>query len=505
MTLISLLVFLLLTGRPDNPRQADSLHRARLAELFQADDKEGFLQVNRELITFHDVQGSEDKYLFNAYATLLDRLQVWGRFDEAMAVLQEMSQKAQERGSALGQAVTEFCFGQFYLGNRQPKEAEGHYRKAFRQLQALDQNSRALRAGFNLQAVAMNLNTPEEGLAMNDSTGVLLRQMEEKAGRPDYGNRLKQARYRFVLLQRLGRMEEARAMQDTMLHLAAIYNDSSQEELVQTAVIQFEQLTGKKESAYERLDSLIAKNRRVGNWVKVAQFRLALADYQRDNGDLALAVDNYRAYAAENDSAQIHRTNEQLNTLAKQYELQELKMENAVARQQVTILSVVASLLLAIAVAVFIYARVLRRKNKALYLASVENIQAEEKAEDALMEHIEEQSTPEARLYASLLAIMKEEELFKNPDLSRDNLCTRLGTNRTYLAEAVKLCSGFTLNGFINHLRLRWAAEALSSKEKVSILAVCEDAGFSSRSTFSRLFQEQYGMSPSAYRSAAAA
>ena len=28
----------------------------------------------------------------------------------------------------------------------------------------------------------------------------------------------------------------------------------------------------------------------------------------------------------------------------------------------------------------------------------------------------------------------------------------------TYLAEAVKLCSGLTLGGFINHQRLRWAA-----------------------------------------------
>ena len=160
MILSILLSFLLLASGPENPRQADSVRRARLSELFYADDKEGFLAVNRELIRYHDMHGN-DKYLFNAYATLLDRLQVWGRNDEAMAVLQEMSQKAQERGSELGQAVTEFCFGQFYLANRQPREAEGHYRKAFTQLQALGENGRALRAGFNLQAVAMNLNSPE--------------------------------------------------------------------------------------------------------------------------------------------------------------------------------------------------------------------------------------------------------------------------------------------------------------------------------------------------------
>ena len=133
----------------------------------------------------------------------------------------------------------------------------------------------------------------------------------------------------------------------------------------------------------------------------------------------------------------------------------------------------------------------------------METIHAEEKAEEEMVEHIDEQSSPEALLYASLLSLMKREELFKNPELGRDELCARLATNRTYLSNAVKQCAGLTLSNFINHLRLRWAAEALSSANEVSVQSVGEEAGFSSRSTFNRLFQEQYGMSPSAYRSAA--
>ena len=497
-----LLSFLLLAGGPENPRRADSLQRAKIAEYFYTDDKEAVLEACRELITYHDIHGN-DKYLFNAYATLLDRLQTWGRLDEAMGVLQEMSQKAQERSSALGQAVTEFCFGQFYLGNRQPREAEGHYRKAFTQLQALGENGRALRAGFNLQAVAMNLNTPEGGLAINDSTQRLLLKMEQKLGKKDYSSRFKQARYRFVLLQRLDRLKEAEAMQDTMLRYAAIINDPSQEELAQTAIIQFEQLTGKKASAYERLDSLIARNRRNVNWVKVAQFRLALADYQRDNGDLAMAVDSYRAYAAESDSAGLYRTNEQLNTLAKQYELKELQLENKASRQRVTALTIVSALLLALALAVFVYARILRKKNRVLYLAMQEGLQAEEKQEEDLVRHPEEQQTPEQKLYAALLALMHEKELFKDSELSREQLSAQLGTNRTYLADAVKACCGQTLNEFISHHRLRWAAEELVRHPEQPVSVVGEDAGFNSRSTFSRLFTEQFGMSPSAYRQAA--
>ena len=245
MGLLLSILLILLSAFPQDARKEDSLYRARMQELFLAGDREGFLDANRELIDYHEQHGNE-KQLYNAYATLLDRLQLWGRNEQAMTVLQEMSQKAQEQGSALGQAVTEFCFGQFYLGNRQPKEAEGHYRRAFQQLQALGENGRALRAGLNLQAVAMNLNTAADGLSMNDSTYTLLYKIEEKVGKQDYGCRLKLARYRFVLLQRLNRLQEAEAMQDTMLRYASLLQDSSQEELIQTAIIQFEQLTGKK-------------------------------------------------------------------------------------------------------------------------------------------------------------------------------------------------------------------------------------------------------------------
>ena len=500
--LVSLLLLLLSVAAPLDARKEDSLRRVKMQEFYLADDREGFLEANRELIAYHEAHGHE-KQLYNAYATLLDRLQVWGRNEEAMTVLQEMSLKAQEQNSALGQAVTEFCFGQFYLGNRQPGEAGVYYQKAFHDLQALGENGRALRAGFNLQAVAMNLSAAEEGLAMNDSTYNLLYKMEAKAGKQDHGSRLKQARYRFVLLQRLNRLEEAGAMQDTMLRYAALLNDSSQDELIQTAIIQFEQLTGKKESAYERLDSLIARNRRIGNWVKVAQFRLALADYQRDNGDLSLAVDNYRAYAAENDSAQIHRTSEQLNTLSRQYRLKELQLENSAARQRITGLTVIALLLFVLTLAIFFYARSLKRKNRALYQASLEVIHAEEEAEEAILHADTSKQTPEEKLYASLLALMQEEELFKDPNLSRETLSARLGTNRTYLADSVRVCAGQTLGEFLNHHRLRWAAEALVGRPELSVIAVSEDAGFNSRATFNRLFQAQYGMSPSAFRASA--
>ena len=492
-------------GKPKDaltPRQADSIGRMRIYEIYTAGDPEGSLDAIRDLIEYHR-EHDNDKYVYDAYATLFDRLHMWGRFDEALAVVEEMSSYAQEKNSALGKAVTSFCFGQFYLGNKQSKEAEVHYRRAFRELQALGENNRAIRAGFNLQAIAMNLGEPGRGLALNDSTALLIQAQEQKYGRPNLPNRFKQTRYRFVLLQRVGDLKAAAPLKDSLLHYAELINDPAQDEIAQTALIQYEQLIGDKQSAYARLDTLIARNLRLRNFQKATRYRLGLADYQRDNGDYALAVDNYRLYAAESDSAMVYSTNEQLNTLTKKYELNELRLKNKMARNRVIALTTIAALLLMGLFASLIYARKLLQKNRTLYHQALGVIRAEEKADLTLMGQRPENLRPEEKLYTDLLRLMNEKQFFKDPDFNRENLYGWLGTNRTYLADALKFCTGQTLNEFINHHRIRWAAEALVSDPELSVVAIGEDAGFNSRSTFNRLFREQYGLSPSDYRSTA--
>ena len=504
MHLLTIILVSLLTATLPGPRQEDSLRRAKMAELFLADNKEGFLVEARDLVNYHKKYGS-DKQLFDAYATLFDRQQLWGRYDDAVATIDEMSQLAQERHSRLGSAVTSFCTGQLYLNTRQPAEAEIHYRRAFDELKAVGENGRALRAGFNLQACAMNLGKADIGLAMNDSTSVLLADMEARSGILNAGNHLKQARYRFVLLQRVGRLKEAAPLKDTLLHYAAILQDPSQDEIVLTAIAQYEQAIGNKKEAYACLDTLIARSLRTSNYNNAARFRLSLADFQRENGDLDLAIDNYRIYAAEIDSAQIQNTHRQLNDLTKKFELNELRMENELARERNALLGIIIAALAALLVAVIFYNRQLRRKNKIIFAAAKEHIKVEEEAEEAIVHAPETGQSAEEKLYASLVRLMLEDELFKDADLNRDALCARLGTNRTYLSSAVKQCSGGTLMAFINHYRLRWSAEALATRDDLSVLDVGECAGFSSRSTFHRLFNEAYGLSPSAYRVASKA
>ena len=55
-------------------------------------------------------------------------------------------------------------------------------------------------------------------------------------------------------------------------------------------------------------------------------------------------------------------------------------------------------------------------------------------------------------------------------------------------------------NAFLNHFRLKLAAEKLKSEPREKVLAIALEVGFASLAPFNRAFKEQFGMTPSEYR-----
>lgn len=98
---------------------------------------------------------------------------------------------------------------------------------------------------------------------------------------------------------------------------------------------------------------------------------------------------------------------------------------------------------------------------------------------------------------------LMETEMFKVNDLSRDDLAIALGTNRQYLINAIKEETGKTFKDYINTIRIAYAYEMLVKDWTASIESIYLEAGFSTRSTFNRLFKEQYGLSPAELREVA--
>lgn len=85
-------------------------------------------------------------------------------------------------------------------------------------------------------------------------------------------------------------------------------------------------------------------------------------------------------------------------------------------------------------------------------------------------------------------------------ELSLDALAQHLNISKFHLSRTFPEKIGCGLNAYLRSLRADHAAQLLASTN-LSITQAGFDSGFSSVSTFFRVFQAQYGLSPRAYRS----
>ena len=126
--------------------------------------------------------------------------------------------------------------------------------------------------------------------------------------------------------------------------------------------------------------------------------------------------------------------------------------------------------------------------------------EAEESEEAKEAEEAEEAaiSAKSRELFPKIVKLMGDQQLYTDEDLNRDMIAEKLGTNYKYVVKAIKDCTGETLTAFINGYRMRHATRLLRDTDD-SIAIIAEISGFSHR-TLTRLFQAQFGITPSEYR-----
>lgn len=107
----------------------------------------------------------------------------------------------------------------------------------------------------------------------------------------------------------------------------------------------------------------------------------------------------------------------------------------------------------------------------------------------------------EAQLIISRLErVMKEKELFKNPNLKINELARELNVSGHQLSQLLNnnIRKNFTL--FVNEYRINEACNMLSGQTNLTIEAIGDEVGFNSRSTFFASFKKIKGITPSVYQ-----
>lgn len=111
-------------------------------------------------------------------------------------------------------------------------------------------------------------------------------------------------------------------------------------------------------------------------------------------------------------------------------------------------------------------------------------------------------SSTSSKIITQLYILMEDEELFKNPLLSRLDLANRLDTSEGYLSQIINQEINKSIVQFVNEYRIEAAKNLLQDPifNKYSIEAIGMEVGFKSKSAFYNAFNISLRMSPGAYR-----
>jgi AraC family transcriptional regulator len=83
--------------------------------------------------------------------------------------------------------------------------------------------------------------------------------------------------------------------------------------------------------------------------------------------------------------------------------------------------------------------------------------------------------------------------------LTMGEIAGSIGVSRYHLSRVFRACTGFSLHGYRNQLRLRAALERLADQHVV-LPPLAAELGFSSHSHFTAAFREAFGVAPSSLR-----
>ena len=209
------------------------------------------------------------------------------------------------------------------------------------------------------------------------------------------------------------------------------------------------------------------------------------------------------------DSINRANTDKEVSSLWATFEVDKAQQAKENSESKVRIIAISTSIIIFISVILIIYFvvtnRKLKKKNQLLFKQQKNQSSSIpfviSRKEEASQEEISENT--EQTLYLRIIEYLQTTQQYTDPDISRESLAREMGTNRQYIIDAISNNTNMSFNEFINNFRIDYSHNLLLKEENILIKEVYTEAGFKYRNTFSQLFKEKFGMSPSEFRDCA--
>lgn len=458
-------------------------------------------------LAFMGEHGLWDHY-YNSWNTLVELYIYDDNLQTALLEANKMYADAKERNSNYGIGVSAYCMGGIYQTMQRFPEAKQSLEESIRALSKEEDISLLLSAYNALGETLDGLGGYEQLRSMASAWRSVLDKYKREALAKGYTPSLN-GRYLYcTLAAAVAEIEtEQYSRAAELVSEAEVFAEGrnliSRFKLLQVQARYYaatKQYDKAIESNIENMDILLS----VGDSVSLLTVELQQAELLLAAGHHKEAAVLYKNIIPRKDKLRNSELTMQLDELRTLYEVDKLTLKNEIATSRLYFLLVSSILLLVVVILYIMYTRKLRRKNRILFDTIVQSQKNEDRLYVSKKQIVEENLSNEEVLYNKLCKLIKDEELYKDPQLKREDLALRLNTNRTYLGDAVKKCSeGMTFTEFINRYRLHNAANLLTSNSNLNIYEVGDESGFNSRSTYNRLFRDYYGMSSSEFRAIA--
>ncbi|MBN1990149.1 MAG: AraC family transcriptional regulator [Bacteroidales bacterium] len=446
---------------------------------------------------------------YNSWSLLVDLHIYQNQYQTALQEAKRIYADARKRNNSYGLGVASYCIGDVYHHMQNTEEASIAYAQAIELLSDMDDQTLLMGTYENysevLSGAAEYVKLKSVTAAWKEKLDLLKIRYKTKG----YEVSDLDSKYRYCYLAMAEAEMETGGMEQSLQLLRMA------EKLTEGNAPIAHLLLLRSYARYYQLqkeyDTALAYNSKRLELNKLGNNNRGLLDTKEQRADILLSAKRYADAALlyheimpTRDSLASASTAEQLNELRTIYEVDKLKLEKKVSKTQLAIVLTISAFLLLILLGYIAYSVRLKRKNRILY-EKIRRIQeAESQAEQALRSTPENTLSKEQALFRSLNSILSEKQLFTNPKIGRKELSDSLGTNATYLAEAIKECAnGMTVTEYLNRVRLVHAGNMLIEEPLLPVDAVGEDCGFTSRSTYYRLFRDYYGMSPTEFRNIA--
>lgn len=178
------------------------------------------------------------------------------------------------------------------------------------------------------------------------------------------------------------------------------------------------------------------------------------------------------------------------------------KVENDLSkRHNLLIFFVIVTVLLLVLFAWVSYDhKRLNSRNKKITSLLLELREAKEETEQYQMENID-RVPQDNRLFLQFDEKVRNEKLYLNYQMQRDDFARLMGVDRNRFASIIKeYTGGGNLNSYLNEMRLEYSIYLLKNHPEMSIQEIGEASALPSSTTFYRLFKEKYDISPKVFR-----